>query len=57
MENNRFAVGAQLDVAFDGEAAGDRRLGRPKRIFDHALALRRAGRDGRSDARRARKGR
>ena len=39
MKNNRFAVGAQLDVAFDREAAGDRRLGRPKRIFDHALGF------------------
>ena len=37
MENNRFAVGAQLDVAFDSETAGNRRLGRAQRILDHAF--------------------
>ena len=37
MENNRFSVSAQLNVAFDGEAAGDGRLGRPQRVFDHAV--------------------
>ena len=37
MENNRFAVDAQLDVAFDGEAAGDGRLGRAQRVFDSTL--------------------
>ena len=57
MENNRFAVGAQLDVAFDGEAAGDRRFRRPQRVFDHARSRCRASRDGRSGARRARKAR
>src|SRR5579863_2051073 len=36
MENNRFAVGAELDVAFDGEAAVNRRLRRPERILDDA---------------------
>ena len=33
MKNNRFAVGAQLDVAFDGEAAGDRRLAPRASVF------------------------
>ena len=37
MENNRFAVGAQLNVAFDREAARNRRLSRAQRILDHAF--------------------
>ena len=37
VENNRFAVDAQLDVAFDGETAGDRRFRRPERVFDHPV--------------------
>jgi hypothetical protein len=37
MENNRFAVGAQLDVAFNGEAPRDGRLRRAQRVFDHAM--------------------
>ena len=37
MKNNRFAVDAQLNVAFDGEAAGDRRLRRAQGVFDHPV--------------------
>ena len=39
MENNRFAIGARLDVAFDGEAASDRGFGRPEGVFDHPWLL------------------
>src|ERR1700733_9339850 len=37
MKNNSFSVDAQLDVAFDGEPAGDRRFRRAERVFDHAV--------------------
>ena len=37
MENNDFAVGAHLDVAFDGEAARDRRLRRAQGVFNHPV--------------------
>src|SRR5262249_7805798 len=37
VENNCFAVGAQLNVAFDCEAAADRRLRGAERVFDHPV--------------------
>ena len=37
VEYERLAVGAHLDVAFDGEAGRDRRFGRAERVFDHPL--------------------
>ena len=39
MKNKSFAVAAQLNVAFDGESAGDRRLPPIERVFDHPLGL------------------
>ena len=37
VEHHRFAVAAELDVAFDREAAGDRRFGGADRVFRQAL--------------------
>ena len=37
MKHERLAVAADLNVAFDGAAGRDRRFGRAKRVFDHAL--------------------
>src|SRR5271167_5050963 len=39
MKNKGFSVSAHLDVEFDRETAGDRRLRRSKRVFDHAPGL------------------
>ena len=48
--HHRLAIGGELDVAFDGEIAGDRGLRRARHVLDDAARRYHAGRDARPAA-------